>query len=119
MLPENTTSLETFSVMFPPLYLIVIIIDCLFCLLEDPARTKLMEFGQFVSNSMPKYVQAAQVTEGNELEVLICPEGVIPILSFLRDHTDAQFKQLIDLTAVDWPSKPFRFEVSNILFLVY
>ena len=86
--------------------------------IEDPTRSKLLEFGQFVSNSMPKYVQAAQVTEGNELEILICPEGVIPILTFLRDHTNAQYKQLIDLTAVDWPSRPYRFEVLSISFSV-
>jgi len=78
---------------------------------EDPTRTRLLEFGQFVSSSMPKYVQAAQVTEGNELEILISPEGIIPILTFLRDHTNAQFKQLQDMTVVDVPSKPYRFEV--------
>ncbi|XP_057291463.1 NADH dehydrogenase [ubiquinone] iron-sulfur protein 3, mitochondrial-like [Hydractinia symbiolongicarpus] len=82
---------------------------------ENPKRTKLMEFGQFVSNSMPKYVQAAQVTDGNELEILICPEGILPVITFLRDHTNAQFKQLIDMTVVDWPSKPYRFEVVYML----
>jgi len=87
---------------------------------ENPTRTKLLEFGQFVANSMPKYVQAAQVTEGNELEILINPEGIIPTLTFLRDHTNAQFKQLMDLTAVDWPSKPYRFEiVYNMLSVRY
>ena len=73
-----------------------------------------MEFGQFVANAMPKYVQTAQVTEGNELEILISPEGVIPTLTFLRDHTNAQFKLLMDATAVDWPSKPYRFEVQKL-----
>lgn len=86
---------------------------------EDPVKTKLLEFGQFVSNSMPKYVQAAQVTDGNELELLITPEGVFPILSFLRDHTNAQFKQLVDMTAVDWPSKPYRFEVSFLYYVTW
>lgn len=87
---------------------------------DDPTKTKLLEFGQFVANSMPKYVQTSQVTEGNELEILICPEGIIPTLTFLRDHTNAQFKLLMDLTAVDWPSKPFRFEiVYNLLSIRY
>lgn len=87
---------------------------------ENPTRTRLLEFGQFVSNAMPKYVQAAQVTEGDELEILISPEGIVPTLTFLRDHTNAQFKQLMDLTAVDWPSKPYRFEiVYNMLSIRY
>lgn len=52
-----------------------------------------------------------QVTCFNELELLIHPDGIIPVLTFLRDHTNAQFKSLADLTAVDVPSRQFRFEV--------
>ena len=89
------------------------------CFLENPTRTKLLEFGQFVSNAMPKYVQAAQVTEGDELEILIAPEGVLPTMTFLRDHTNAQFKLLMDMTAVDWPSKPYRFEVRIFVFYFF
>ena len=63
---------------------------------------------------MPKFVQGAQVVSGNELEILIAPEGVLPILEFLRDHTNAQFKQLMDITALDVPTRPYRFEVRII-----
>lgn len=42
---------------------------------------------------------------------MIHPEGVIPVLTFLRDHTNAQFRNMIDLTAVDVPSRQNRFEV--------
>ena len=65
-----------------------------------------------MSQAMPKFVQGAQVVSGNELEILIAPEGVLPILEFLRDHTNAQFKQLMDITALDVPTRPYRFEVS-------
>lgn len=51
----------------------------------------------------------------NELELLIHPDGIIPVLTFLRDHTNAQFKSLADLTAVDVPSRQYRFEVSTAL----
>lgn len=30
---------------------------------------------------------------------------------FLRDHTQSQFKQVVDVCGVDYPRKPFRFEV--------
>ncbi len=60
---------------------------------------------------MPKFVQDAQVVHGDELELLIAPDGVLPMLEFLKDHTNAQCKQLIDITAVDIPTRPFRFEV--------
>lgn len=49
----------------------------------------------------------------NELELLIHPDGIIPVLTFLRDHTNAQFKSLADLTAVDVPSRQYRFEVGT------
>eukprot|EP00967_Tisochrysis_lutea_P122181 scaffold201995_cov19-Tisochrysis_lutea.AAC.2 len=30
---------------------------------------------------------------------------------FLRDHVNTQFKCLVDVTAVDFPERPARFEV--------
>ena len=47
----------------------------------------------------------------DELELLIHPEGIVPVLTFLRDHHNAQFRQLVDMTAVDIPKKLYRFEV--------
>lgn len=56
-----------------------------------------------------------QVTCYNELEVMIHPEGVVPVLTFLRDHTNGQFRNMIDLTAVDIPTRQNRFEVRGLL----
>lgn len=47
---------------------------------------------------------------------MVHPEGIIPVLTFLKDHTNAQFRNLADLTAVDIPSRQNRFEV-NLLSL--
>eukprot|EP00794_Sanderia_malayensis_P018842 gene18842-20738_t len=77
----------------------------------SPKETQLLEFGQYVSQSMPKFVQDAQVVHGDELEILIAPDGILNVLEFLRDHTNAQFKQLMDITALDVPTRPYRFEV--------
>jgi len=79
--------------------------------IDETVKERLLEFGQFVSESMPRFVQQVQVSHGNELEVLIAPEGVIPVITFLRDHSNAQFKCLMDVTAVDWPDRPYRFEI--------
>lgn len=79
-----------------------------------------MEFGCYVQEMLPKFVQHAQITHSNELELLISPEGVIPVLTFLRDHQNAQFRSLMELTAVDVPKKVYRFElVYCLLSLVY
>ena len=74
--------------------------------------TRLSEYGEHVGNMLPKYVQQTQVNHNNELEILIAPEGILPVLTFLRDHTNAQFKSLADLTALDVPSRENRFEVN-------
>jgi len=87
----------------------------------DPvARAKLTDFGQYAAECMPKYIQKVQITAGDELELLICPEGVVQVLTFLKDHENAQFASLIDITAVDVPTRKYRFElVYNLLSLRY
>jgi NADH-quinone oxidoreductase subunit C len=42
------------------------------------------------------------------------PEAAVPILEFLK--LEAGFDYLVDITAVDWPDKPERFEVIWILY---
>uniref|UniRef100_A0A6J0UAU7 NADH dehydrogenase [ubiquinone] iron-sulfur protein 3, mitochondrial n=1 Tax=Pogona vitticeps TaxID=103695 RepID=A0A6J0UAU7_9SAUR len=87
---------------------------------DEITRKHLCAFGEYVAEILPKYVQQVQVTFLNELEILIHPDGIIPVLSFLKDHTNAQFKSLVDVTAVDVPSRQNRFEiVYNLLSLHY
>merc|ERR1712110_1042129 len=87
----------------------------------DPvARQNLTDFGQYVAECMPKYVQKVQLTAGDELEVLIAPEGVLPVISFLKEHHNAQFASLADIAGLDMPTREFRFEiVYNLLSLRY
>ncbi|CAD6234323.1 GSCOCG00012393001-RA-CDS [Cotesia congregata] len=55
-------------------------------------------FGQYLAECLPKYVQKVQMTAQDELEILIAPSA--------------------DLTALDVPSRPYRFElVYNLLSL--
>ena len=77
----------------------------------EEERQNLEEFGTYVASMLPKWVQAAQVSHTDELELMVAPEGIKPVLTFLRDHTPAQFKSLIDLCGADYPSRQNRFEV--------
>ncbi|XP_043938674.1 NADH dehydrogenase [ubiquinone] iron-sulfur protein 3, mitochondrial [Protopterus annectens] len=87
---------------------------------DEVTQNRLAKFGEYVAEILPKYVQQVQVTCFNELEIMIHPDGVIPVLTFLRDHTNAQFKSLIDQTVVDVPTRQNRFEiVYNLLSLAY
>lgn len=87
----------------------------------DPLqKAQLVDFGKYVAECMPKYIQKVQITAGNELEVLIPLEGVIPVLQFLKDHHSAQFASLVDIAGMDVPSRPYRFEIIyNLLSLRY
>ncbi|KAI8118239.1 hypothetical protein FF38_11124 [Lucilia cuprina] len=87
---------------------------------NEASRASLSDFGRYVAECMPKYVQKVQLTAGDELEVLIAPEGVVPVLQFLKDHHQAQFSNLVDIAGMDVPSRKYRFEVIyNILSLRY
>ena len=47
-------------------------------------RQSLSDFGQYAAECLPKYIQRVQLTAGDELELLIAPEGVLPVVSFLK-----------------------------------
>jgi len=87
----------------------------------DPVqRETLTDFGKYVAECMPKYVQKVQITSGDELEILIAPEGLLPVMSFLKDHHNAQFASLVDIAGLDMPTREYRFEVVyNLLSLRY
>ena len=45
-------------------------------------------------------------------------DGLVELLTWLRDDSDCLFKQLIDVTAVDYPAREYRFDVIyNLLSL--
>ena len=76
-------------------------------------RKTLVDFGQYVAECLPRFVQHVQMTSTNELELLIHPEGIFSVIAFLKDHTNAQFSSLADITAIDVPSRTYRFEVTR------
>jgi len=83
-------------------------------------RQQLSEFGVYVAECLPKYVQKVQMTAGNELELLIAPEGIVPVLAFLKDHHQCQFASLVDIGGMDVPARANRFEIIyNLLSLRY
>ncbi|KAK9473543.1 uncharacterized protein V1510DRAFT_447790 [Dipodascopsis tothii] len=71
---------------------------------------RLHEYGRYLMSVLPKFIQKFSVWK-DELTVYIAPSAVIPVMTFLRDHTAAQFKAPMDITAADYPSRTHRFEV--------
>jgi NADH-quinone oxidoreductase subunit C len=71
---------------------------------------ELRELAEHISAGTPDAVFGAEVVRG-ELVVSCAPEGVVGLMSFLRDAGPCQFTTLVDITAVDRPEREKRFEV--------
>ncbi|KAF1984877.1 hypothetical protein K402DRAFT_395244 [Aulographum hederae CBS 113979] len=71
---------------------------------------QLHNYGQYLLSCLPKYIQQFSVWK-DELCIYIPPSAVIPVFSFLKYHTAAEYTQVSDITAVDYPTKDQRFEV--------
>ena len=74
-------------------------------------KDNLKTLGLYISECMPKFVQKTQINSCNELELLIHPEGVVPVMSFLKENQRTQFHSFMDVTAIDVLTRAFRFEV--------
>lgn len=80
---------------------------------SDKYREKgeqLHTYGQYLMSCLPKYIQQFSVWK-DDLILYIPPAGVIPVFTFLKYHTSAEYTQVSDITAVDYPTKDQRFEV--------
>jgi len=63
-----------------------------------------------IAQQIPGAVLGAVEAFG-EQTVLIARAQIVPVCRWLRDEPELAFEQLSDLTAVDWPEAPERFEV--------
>ena len=76
-------------------------------------------FAKSLLKMVPNWIHSS-VYHKNEFIFYVYPEYLIPFLFFLRDHINTQYKVLIDVTAVDFPSRTHRFEiVYNLLSIQY
>ncbi|MFY9685412.1 MAG: NADH-quinone oxidoreductase subunit C, partial [Pseudolabrys sp.] len=66
--------------------------------------------GQTIRNALGASVAGYTVANG-ELTVNAKAADVVSIAKFLRDDPACQFINIIDVTAVDWPSREKRFDV--------
>jgi NADH-quinone oxidoreductase subunit C len=72
--------------------------------------TKLDELGALIADALPGAVTAHEVTHG-VLSITANAADIIRVTTFLRDDPRCQFVCIIDVTAVDWPSRERRFDV--------
>ena len=77
----------------------------------------LIDLGDYIDAANPGAVLGVEVGYG-ELVLTTTARALVKLLTFLRDDQNCQFKQLMDVTAVDRPEREARFEiVYNMLSL--
>ena len=70
----------------------------------------LEELGEYVIGALPEMVSGAEVAHA-ELTIEVNWDAIVTVLTFLRDDTNCQFRELIDICGVDYPGRERRFEV--------
>ena len=77
----------------------------------------LIDLGDYIAAALPDAVRGRDVAY-EELTVWVRRADIVKVLTFLRDDQNTQFKQVMDITAVDHPAREERFEVVyNLLSL--
>ena len=78
----------------------------------------LEELSEYLQAKRPDCILDAAVTHG-ELTLRIAPSSVFTFLEFLKQDPTCKFSTLVDITAVDHPDRPSRFEVVYHLLSMY
>jgi NADH-quinone oxidoreductase subunit C len=71
---------------------------------------KLEAISQAIAGDLAGVI-VAQAIVRDELTVTVKPSEIVRVVKFLRDDARCEFRSIIDITAVDWPSRENRFDV--------
>jgi NADH-quinone oxidoreductase subunit C len=74
------------------------------------AETTLEQLGETIADALAGAVTGRKVEHG-ELTLTAVAADIVKVAIFLRDDERCRFINIIDITAVDWPSREKRFDV--------
>ena len=85
---------------------------------DNPTMNQaLQDLGDYVAGQRPREVARFEIRH-DQLIVWTDADGIVRLMTFLRDDPKCLFKMLIDICGVDYPDRPLRFEVVyNLLSL--
>lgn len=70
----------------------------------------LAELSSHITTNRPADVISSEIAFG-ELTLTVKLASLVEFMTFLRDDAGCRFSTLVDITAVDYPERPARFEV--------
>lgn len=82
--------------------------------MHEAQEHQLEQFGKSVCQMIPSFVDSMKISKG-ELTFFVKVNHLVETCTFLRDHSQAQFKSLMEITAVDYPEREKRFELVYML----
>ena len=74
----------------------------------------LYNFLKSIHLMVPKFIKKSVILK-EDVIIYTSPDYLVPLMTFLKNHTNSQFKMLVDVTAVDFPERSERFEVVYFL----
>ena len=77
----------------------------------------LYNFIKSINLMVPKFIEKSVITK-EDVTIHTSPEYIVPLVDFLKNHTNAQYDMLVDMTAVDYPEREKRFEVVYLFMSV-
>lgn len=78
---------------------------------------KMLALANHIQEIMGAHIEASEFQK-DELCVTVKRESIVPFLTFLRDHPQCKFTQLMDVCGADYPERTKRFDVVyNLLSL--
>lgn len=78
----------------------------------------LQELAAHIELKRPDCVLSTEIAFG-ELNVSIAPSSLVAFMDFLKTDKNCRFSSLVDITAVDYPTRPERFDVVYQLLSMY
>jgi len=70
----------------------------------------LQDLGDYLSSALAQDVLSWEVAKG-ELMLTVRAGAIVKVMTFLRDDSNCQFKQVMDICGVDYPGREQRFQV--------
>ena len=74
-------------------------------------------FAKFVVQVAPRWVQYL-VSSRNEIIFFVYPHSLVGFSFFLKNHINSQYKMLMDVTAIDYPTHTPQFEIVYTLLSI-
>ena len=70
---------------------------------------------KFINSSLTTLIKSSDI-KLNQLNIYFDIDNISEIIFFLKNNEKCKFKQLIDITAVDYPNREKRFKMMNKCF---